>query len=159
MSTVNRALLEEMLGPVKFKDDLLPKTDLVGVVNGLAWTSVGGELLQVEAVTMDGSGKLELTGSLGDVMKESAKAAHSYVRAVAARYKIDPRVFKERDIHIHVPQGAVGWSVRRRHHGNGAAFRTDRPPGTQRCGDDRRNLADRPGDGDRRAQRKEHGRL
>ena len=105
--TVNRALLEEMLGPVKFKDDLLPKTDLVGVVNGLAWTSVGGELLQVEAVTMDGSGKLELTGSLGDVMKESAKAAHSYVRSVATQYKIDPRVFKERDIHIHVPQGAV----------------------------------------------------
>ena len=56
---------------------------------------------------MEGSGKLELTGSLGDVMKESAKAAHSYVRSVAARYQIDPRVFKERDIHIHVPQGAV----------------------------------------------------
>ncbi len=105
--TVNMSLLEEMLGPPKYKDDLLQKTDLVGVVNGLAWTSVGGELLQVEAVTMDGTGKLELTGSLGDVMKESAKAALSYVRSVAARYRIDPRVFKERDIHIHVPQGAV----------------------------------------------------
>ncbi|MBR6314465.1 MAG: endopeptidase La [Clostridia bacterium] len=105
--TVNVPLLEEMLGPPKYKEELPMKTDLVGVVNGLAWTSVGGELLQVEAVTMDGTGKLELTGSLGDVMKESAKTALSFVRSVAARYKIDPRVFKERDIHIHVPQGAV----------------------------------------------------
>ena len=105
--TVNKAMLETMLGPQKYKDDQLPKTDLVGVVNGLAWTSVGGELLQVEALTMEGSGKLELTGSLGDVMKESAKAAHSFVRSVAGLHQIDPRVFKERDIHIHVPQGAV----------------------------------------------------
>ena len=105
--TVNVPLLEEMLGPPKYKEELPMKTDLVGVVNGLAWTSVGGELLQVETVTMDGTGKLELTGSLGDVMKESAKTALSFVRSVAARYKIDPRVFKERDIHIHVPQGAV----------------------------------------------------
>ena len=105
--TVNVPLLEEMLGPPKYKEELPTKTDLVGVVNGLAWTSVGGELLQVEAVTMDGAGKLELTGSLGDVMKESAKTALSFVRSVCARYKIDPRVFKERDIHIHVPQGAV----------------------------------------------------
>ena len=105
--TVNVPLLEEMLGPPKYKEELPMKTDLVGVVNGLAWTSVGGELLQVEAVTMDGTGKLELTGSLGDVMKESAKTALSFVRSVCARYKIDPRVFKERDIHIHVPQGAV----------------------------------------------------
>ena len=105
--TVNVPLLEEMLGPPKYKEELPMKTDLLGVVNGLAWTSVGGELLQVEAVTMDGTGKLELTGSLGDVMKESAKTALSFVRSVAARYKIDPRVFKEHDIHIHVPQGAV----------------------------------------------------
>lgn len=105
--TVNVPLLEEMLGPPKYKEELPTKTDLVGVVNGLAWTKVGGELLQVEAVTMDGSGKLELTGSLGDVMKESAKTALSFVRSVSARYKIDPRVYKERDIHIHVPQGAV----------------------------------------------------
>ncbi len=105
--TVNPALLEEMLGPPKYKEELPTGIDLVGVVNGLAWTSVGGELLQVEAVTMDGTGKLELTGSLGDVMKESARAALSFVRAVAAGYGIDPRVFKKRDIHIHIPQGAV----------------------------------------------------
>ncbi len=105
--TVNNETLEKMLGPVKFKPDELSKTDLVGVVNGLAWTSVGGELLQVEAVVMDGSGKLELTGSLGDVMKESAKAAHSYIRSVAEKWGIDKDVFKTKDIHIHVPQGAV----------------------------------------------------
>ncbi len=105
--TVNNETIEKMLGPVKFKPDELSKTDFVGVVNGLAWTSVGGELLQVEAVVMDGSGKLELTGSLGDVMKESAKAAHSYIRFVGEKWGIDKEVFKTKDIHIHVPQGAV----------------------------------------------------
>ncbi|MBQ7598209.1 MAG: endopeptidase La [Clostridia bacterium] len=105
--TVTVKLLREMLGPPKYKDDVLPKKDAVGVVNGLAWTSVGGELLQVEAVVMDGSGKLELTGSLGDVMKESAKAAHSYLRSIAAREGIDAEAFTKKDIHVHVPQGAV----------------------------------------------------
>ena len=99
--------IKEMLGPEKFRPDDVSKTDLVGVVNGLAWTSVGGEMLQVEAVIMDGNGKLELTGSLGDVMKESAKAALSYIRSVASDYGIDSEVFKTKDIHIHVPQGAV----------------------------------------------------
>ena len=105
--SVTPELIEKMLGPVKFKPDEALKNDLIGVVNGLAWTSVGGELLQVEAVVMDGSGKLELTGSLGDVMKESAKAAHSYIRSVASSFGIDSNVFKTKDIHIHVPQGAV----------------------------------------------------
>ena len=99
--------IKEMLGPEKFRPDALSKTDLVGVVNGLAWTSVGGEMLQVEAVLMDGSGKLELTGSLGDVMKESAKTALSYIRSVASDYGIDSETFSKKDIHIHVPQGAV----------------------------------------------------
>ena len=105
--TVTVKLLRELLGPPKYKDDALPKKDTVGVVNGLAWTSVGGELLQVEAVIMDGSGKLDLTGSLGDVMKESAKAAHSYLRSIAAREGIDAEAFTKKDIHVHVPQGAV----------------------------------------------------
>ena len=99
--------IKEMLGPEKFRPDALSKADLVGVVNGLAWTSVGGEMLQVEAVLMDGSGKLELTGSLGDVMKESAKAALSYIRSVASDYGIESETFSKKDIHIHVPQGAV----------------------------------------------------
>lgn len=104
---VNNATIEKMLGPVRFKPEAISKTDLVGVVNGLAWTSVGGELLQVEAVVMDGSGKLELTGNLGDVMKESAKAAHSYLRSIAKEFDIQEDFFKTKDIHVHVPQGAV----------------------------------------------------
>ncbi|MFI3141938.1 MAG: endopeptidase La [Clostridia bacterium] len=104
---VSKELIVELLGPEKYSAEKLLKTDTVGVVNGLAWTSVGGELLQVEAVVMDGSGKLEITGNLGKVMSESAKAAHSYIRSVATLYDIDKDVFKNKDIHIHVPQGAV----------------------------------------------------
>ncbi len=105
--TVSKELIVQLLGPEKYSSEKLLKTDTVGVVNGLAWTSVGGELLQVEAVIMDGSGKLEITGNLGKVMNESAKAAHSFIRSVAAMYDIDKDVFKDKDIHIHVPQGAV----------------------------------------------------
>lgn len=104
---LNSDTIRKMLGAEKFKLDNISKADLVGVVNGLAWTSVGGELLEVEAVVMDGSGKLELTGSLGDVMKESAKAAHSYLRSKADEYGISSEMFKTKDIHIHVPAGAV----------------------------------------------------
>ncbi len=105
--TVTDQLIKELLGPEKYRNDALLKEDAVGVVNGLAWTSVGGEILQIEAVTMDGDGKLELTGSLGDVMKESAKAAHSYLRSRADIYGIDKDMFTKKNIHIHVPQGAV----------------------------------------------------
>lgn len=105
--TVTDQLIKEFLGPEKYRNDALLKEDTVGVVNGLAWTSVGGEILQIEAVTMDGDGKLELTGSLGDVMKESAKAAHSYLRSRADIYGIDKDMFTKKNIHIHVPQGAV----------------------------------------------------
>lgn len=105
--SINREMIKNMLGPEKFRPDKIFKNDLKGVVNGLAWTSVGGEMLQVEAVIMDGNGKLELTGSLGDVMKESARAALSYIRSVADVYGIDKELFKTKDIHIHVPQGAV----------------------------------------------------
>ena len=105
--TVRAEDLESLLGPVKFKPDPLSLADNVGVVNGLAWTSVGGEMLQVEVAVLDGSGKLELTGSLGDVMKESAKAAVTYVRAHAVKYGIEPDFYKSKDLHIHVPEGAV----------------------------------------------------
>ncbi|MGN0469007.1 MAG: endopeptidase La [Acutalibacteraceae bacterium] len=105
--SVKQSTVTEFLGPVKYRPDKLSKKDLVGVVNGLAWTSVGGEMLQVEAVVMDGSGKLELTGNLGDVMKESARAALSFIRSTADIYGIDKEVFKTKDIHIHVPEGAV----------------------------------------------------
>ncbi len=98
--------LEEYLGPRRY---LPPKLDQdpVGVVNGLAWTEVGGELLEVEVNVMEGSGKLELTGNLGDVMKESAQAAVSCIRSRAAQLGIDPEFHKNRDIHIHFPEGAV----------------------------------------------------
>ena len=104
---VTKTLIKEMLGPEKYKKESILADDEIGVVNGLAWTSVGGEMLQVEAVTMKGDGKLELTGSLGDVMKESAKAAYSYLRSLSEKYGIDDEMFTKKNIHIHVPQGAV----------------------------------------------------
>lgn len=98
---------EPLLGPKKYHDDCTRIRDQVGVVNGLAWTAVGGETMPVEVAVLDGSGKIELTGSLGDVMKESAKTAISYVRSCADRWNIDKEFYKNKDIHIHVPEGAV----------------------------------------------------
>ena len=105
--SVTEKNIETYLGPKRFKPDDISGKDEVGVVNGLAWTAVGGEMLQVEVAVMDGSGKLQLTGSLGDVMKESAQAAISYVRSMADRFGIDHEFYKNKDIHIHVPEGAV----------------------------------------------------
>lgn len=98
---------EPFLGPRKFKPDALSLRDEVGVVNGLAWTSVGGEMLPIEVAVLEGTGKIELTGSLGDVMKESARLAVSYVRSRAAALHIPADFYKTRDIHIHAPEGAV----------------------------------------------------
>ena len=81
--------------------------DDVGIVRGLAWTSVGGDTLQIEVNVMPGKGEIELTGKLGEVMKESAMAGISYIRSIAPRYKIDSKYFKENDFHIHIPEGAV----------------------------------------------------
>ncbi len=105
--TVRPSDLEMLLGPRKHKPTVLSASGEIGVVNGLAWTSVGGELLKVETVVMEGTGKLELTGSLGDVMKESAKTACSYIRVNAALLGIDAEFYKTKDIHIHFPEGAV----------------------------------------------------
>lgn len=99
--------LEDMLGPKKFLHEKRNSTDQVGVVTGLAWTSVGGETMPIEAVVMEGTGKLELTGSLGDVMKESARLAVSCVRCRARQYHIDSLFYKNCDLHIHAPEGAV----------------------------------------------------
>ena len=99
--------LEQFLGVRKYLPDRLPCTDQVGLVTGLAWTSVGGETLEVEVNVMDGSGKLELTGNLGDVMKESAHAALSYIRANAPKLGVAPDFHKTKDIHVHFPEGAV----------------------------------------------------
>ena len=99
--------LEEFLGPKKYKDTDLSLDNMVGAVNGLAWTRVGGEIMQIEASILEGTGKIELTGSLGDVMKESAKIAVSFVRSRANELGIDPDFYKNKDIHIHAPEGAV----------------------------------------------------
>lgn len=99
--------LEAYLGPKKYKPESQGHKDEVGVVNGLAWTSVGGEMLKVEAGKMPGTGKLELTGSLGDVMKESARTAYSYIRSISEALPLDMDFYKNTDIHIHFPEGAV----------------------------------------------------
>ena len=105
--SVRSGQLAKYLGPAKYKDSRMYPKDEVGLVRGLAWTSVGGEVLDVEVNVMPGAGKLELTGNLGDVMKESAKAAVSYIRTRCTPLGIDPEFYKNRDIHIHFPEGAV----------------------------------------------------
>ena len=105
--TVTGSNLEEFLGIRRYLPDRLPGSDQVGLVTGLAWTSVGGETLEVEVNVMDGSGKLELTGNLGDVMKESAHAALSYIRANAQKLGVETDFYKTKDIHVHFPEGAV----------------------------------------------------
>ena len=105
--TVTGSNIESFLGVRKFLPDRLPCMDQVGLVTGLAWTSVGGETLEVEVNVMEGSGKLELTGNLGDVMKESAHAALSYIRANAQKLGVPTDFYKTRDIHVHFPEGAV----------------------------------------------------
>ena len=99
--------LEEFLGPRRYHPDHRETGKLVGVVNGLAWTQVGGEMLQVEVNVVPGSGKVELTGNLGDVMKESARAALSYIRSRTQRLGIEEDFYKTKDIHVHFPEGAV----------------------------------------------------
>ena len=105
--TVKPSDVEAYLGPRKIIDEAMAKNNLVGVTNGLAYTEVGGDLLKVEALTVDGNGKIELTGTLGDVMKESAKIAVTYIRAHCDEFGIPADFYKTKDIHIHVPEGAV----------------------------------------------------
>ncbi len=104
---INTKNLEEYLGSRKYKLDTLEKENEVGLATGLAWTSVGGETLPVEVAVLNGTGKIELTGSLGDVMKESAHAAYTCVRSMSDKLSIDPEFYQTKDIHIHVPEGAV----------------------------------------------------
>ena len=106
--SVSGTMVKSLLGPEKVKPTFISRTDSVGIANGLAWTSVGGEMLPVEvAVIPNGTGKIEITGSLGDVMKESAQLAVTYARVHAEEYGISPDRFKNTDLHIHAPEGAV----------------------------------------------------
>ena len=105
--TVTKKNLEQFLGKEKYTFDMAGKTDEVGIVRGLAWTSVGGDTLEIEVNVMPGKGEFKLTGQLGDVMKESAQAGISYIRSVSEKFDIPKDFFKENDIHIHIPEGAV----------------------------------------------------
>lgn len=104
---ITESNLEKILGKEKYNFDLVNETDEIGIVRGLAWTSVGGDTLQIEVNIMPGKGEFQLTGQLGDIMKESAQAGISYIRSVSEQYQIEKEFFKEYDIHIHIPEGAV----------------------------------------------------
>jgi len=104
---VDRKRVEDWLGPAKYRYGLAEQEDQVGAATGLAWTEVGGDTLMIEVTVMPGSGKLTLTGKLGDVMKESAQAAFSYTRSKAVEFGIEPDFHEKNDIHIHVPEGAI----------------------------------------------------
>lgn len=104
---VNGKNLEQYLGVERYRQEIMNKKDQVGIVRGLAWTSVGGDTLEIEVNVMPGKGDFLLTGKMGDVMKESAQTGISYIRSVAGKYQIKPDFFKENDIHIHIPEGAV----------------------------------------------------
>ena len=105
--TVTGDNIHDFLGVKKYRPDKLAARDEVGLVNGLAWTSVGGTMLPLEVLVLEGTGKTEFTGSLGDVMKESAKIAVSLTRSLSEKYNIDPNFYKDKDIHVHAPEGAV----------------------------------------------------
>jgi ATP-dependent Lon protease len=105
--TINGDNLSDFAGIKKYKYGEIDADDQVGIVTGLAWTEVGGEILQIESVIMPGKGKMTITGQLGDVMKESIHTAQSYVRSRAIEFGIKPTIFNQRDIHIHVPEGAI----------------------------------------------------
>ena len=99
--------LHKYLGKEKYKYQMANPVDEVGIVRGLAWTSVGGDTLQIEVNVMPGKGEIALTGQLGDVMKESAGAGISYIRSVSEKYEIAADFFEKHDIHVHIPEGAV----------------------------------------------------
>ncbi len=104
---VTSSNLSKYLGKIKYTSQMANKKDEIGIVRGLAWTSVGGETLQIEVNMMPGKGEIELTGQMGDVMKESAHIGMSYIRSIGPKYGIKQDIFKKNDFHIHIPEGAV----------------------------------------------------
>ena len=153
--------LEKLLGPRMVKPEFLNRTNAIGIANGLAWTSIGGETLPIEVQVIDnGSGKITVTGSLGDVMKESAQLAITYARVHAAEYGIDSERLKKCDLHIHAPERSPQRRpLCRRHPDHGPHLLPVRHPGAGRCGHDRRDHPPRQCAAHRRPPREEHGRL
>lgn len=151
--------IKTYLGERKILPEKIYESDPVGIVNGMAYNGVGGDLLRVEAVAMPGSGKLELTGSLGDVIKESAHIALSYIRLHAKELGIDPSFYKSKDIHIHFPEGATpkdgpsgGSGGRHR-----PCERAERTSGEKGAFHDGRDHPSRESAADRRTQGENHG--
>ena len=146
--------LQDFLGVPKYRYGETELEDLVGVVTGLAWTEVGGELLMIEGVMMPGKGKMTVTGNLRDVMKESIQAANAYVKSRCIDFGIEPPLFDRKDIHVHVPEGATpkDGPVCRRCHGNRHHFDHDRNSGPQGCRHDRRDHLARTRPADRRVE-------
>ena len=148
--------LGEFLGVRKFRYGMGEEEDQIGAVTGLAWTEVGGELLTIEAVTVPGKGQIKTTGKLGEVMQESIQAAMSFVKARAPAYGVKPSIFARKDIHVHLPEGAVPKDGPSAGIGMVTAMIStlSGTRGPARCRDDRRGHAARPGASDRRAQGK-----
>lgn len=107
LSALRPSSLESYLGKKKFRYDVVEGESEIGVTTGMAWTQVGGDTLFIETAVVPGTGKIQLTGQLGDVMQESAKAAITYIRSIAGEYGIDKEFYKKNDLHVHVPEGAV----------------------------------------------------
>ncbi len=151
--------LQKYLGKEKITFENANEEDEVGIVRGLAWTSVGGDTLQIEVNVMPGDGKLQMTGQMGDVMKESAQIALTYVRSVADRYGVESRYFKEHDLHLHIPEGAVpkdGPSAGITMATAMLSAVTGKKVLRKRCHDRRDHIA-RPGTADRRFKGKDIG--
>lgn len=136
---VEKENLEEFLGRARYTFQKKNEEDQIGIVRGLAWTSVGGDTLQIEVNLMPGQGEFVLTGQMGDVMKESAQIGISYIRSIAENYQIDAEFFKNNDIHIHIPgrSGSKGWSISRNYHGDSNAFCNYKNSGKSKSCNDR----------------------
>ena len=154
---VSRKNLSKFAGVRKYRFGEVEMEDMVGVVTGLAWTEVGGELLSIESVTVPGKGKVNATGKLGEVMRESVQAAESFVKSRSLSFGIQPKVFEDRDIHVHVPGDAEGRPLGGCRHGHIHRFGAHRHSGTARRRHDRRGDIARAGPAHRRAEGKTVG--
>ncbi len=156
MPKSRRPIANDYLGVLKYREFWLEKHNEIGLTTGLAWTEVGGSVLSTEATFMEGKGRLTLTGKLGDVMQESAQAAMAYIRSRSHAFGLPKDFYRNIDIHVHVPEGAIpkdGPSAGH-HHLQLDRQRAHQDPGPLRCHHDRRNHPARQGSPHRRRKRK-----